>query len=337
MIFLSCHLAFMNSPNIRLQYLVIFIAILLLVIKVGAYGLTHSNTILSDAFESIVNVIMAILGLGSLYIAAQPKDENHPYGHGKIEFVYASVEGLLIILAGGGIILKSIYNFFNPIELTQIDWGIGLIALTGFINFILGQILQKQGKKSGSATLISSAKHLLSDAITTVGLVIGLGLVYFFDLKWLDNILAIGFGAYIAYMGIQLIRNSLSGIMDEVDESLLEEVVEVLENNRKENWIDVHNLRIIRFGADLHLDLHLTLPSYFSLEESHQEVENVERLMQQKVAPNIEMFIHTDPCLPNCCSLCNKQNCPIRSMSFTQKIKWTKDIVRINQKHVESE
>jgi len=322
-----------QNTNIKLQYVVIVVAIVLLAIKVGAFYLTHSNTILSDALESIVNVLMSILGLGSLYIASRPKDLNHPYGHGKIEFVYASMEGLLIMIAGISIIIKSVYSLFHPVLLEKMDWGIALIAFTGIVNFGLGKILQKQGEKSGSATLISSAQHLISDTVTTVGILIGLGLVYLFNIPWLDNGLAIAFGFYIIVMGIRLIRNSLGGIMDEIDEHILENLVKVMDKNRQNNWIDVHNLRIIKFGTDLHLDLHLTLPRYFDLIESHQEVENFEELMQSKVDKNIEMFIHTDPCVPTCCMLCAKKDCPIRSESQKQHIQWTKEIVRKNQKH----
>ncbi len=322
-----------KQENIRLQYLVIFVGIALLVVKFVAFYLTNSNTIFSDALESIVNVVMAVVGLVSLFIAALPKDLNHPYGHGKVEFVYASLEGFLIGVAGMSIIIKSVYNFFHPVVLHQLDIGIALVAVTGLVNYILARVLERQGQQKRSVTLISGAQHLKSDAVTTLGLVIGLSMVWLFDVKWLDNLIAIAFGFWIVWMGLKLIRQSLSGIMDETDEAMLEDLVALMEQNRHPNWIDVHNLRIIRFGSDIHLDLHLTLPHYFTVKEAHDEVDRFEELMQTQLDEHTECFIHVDPCIESSCRLCEKSDCPVRQNPKEAHIVWTKELVRRNKKH----
>ena len=322
-----------QKSNTKLQYLVIGVGLLLLLIKLLAYWLTNSNTILSDALESIVNVVMALVGLASLIIAARPKDQNHPYGHGKIEFLYSSLEGVLIVIAGIGIILKSAYSFYEPSALQKIDLGLLLIAITGLVNFLLGKILENQGKKSQSPTLLSSAQHLYSDAFTTLGIILGLSLIFIFDFNWLDNLIAIIFALWIIYTGIKLIRSALAGIMDEMDEELLDDLIEFLDENRHENWVDIHNFRIIKYGTDLHLDLHLTLPWYLDLNESHAEVKRFEALLVHKFPRNIECFIHTDPCIENSCKICSKSDCQLRQSSKTKHIKWNKEIVRKNRKH----
>lgn len=325
------------NSNIRLQYWVIFIGIALLIIKFIAWWITQSNTIFSDAIESLVNIAMAFLGLVSLYYAARPKDINHPYGHGKVEFLYATVEGMLICFAGFIIIGKAIYNFYHPTTLSQLDLGLGLIAFTGIVNYLLGRKLKQQGKATQSATLISSAEHLISDAVTTVGILLGLLLVWVLKIPWLDNVLAIVFAGWILFVGFRLIRNSLRGIMDEMDEEILEEVVEIINENRHSNWIDVHNLRIIRYGSDLHLDLHLTVPWYFNVEEAHNEVDRFEETMQEKIPQNTEFFIHTDPCIESSCPLCTKKDCSYRKSKQEKTVYWSKDLIRKNQKHGKGE
>jgi len=324
---------FVTNKNIRLQYWVIFVGIALLIIKFVAWWITQSNTIFSDAIESLVNIVMAFLGLVSLYFAARPKDMNHPYGHGKVEFLYATVEGMLICFAGLVIIGKALYSFYHPATLAQLDLGLGLIAFTGLVNYFLGRKLKQQGEATKSATLISSAEHLISDAVTTVGILFGLVLVWFLKISWLDNVFAIIFALWILFIGVRLIRYSLSGIMDEMDEDLLEEVVTVINDNRHENWVDVHNLRIIRYGADLHLDLHLTVPWYFNVEEAHAEVDRFEETMQAKLRQETEFFIHTDPCIQSSCPLCAKKDCTYRKSKLEKTVYWSKDLIRKNQKH----
>ena len=150
---------------------------MLLAVKVIAYYSTHSVSILTDALESIVNVAAGFIGLYSLFIAAKPRDIDHPYGHGKAEFLSAAVEGTLIGSAGAIILYKAIQNLINPVELEKIDYGIILVAITAVVNFLLGYYCLRVGKKNNSAALAASGKHLQSDTWSTLGIVVGLVLV----------------------------------------------------------------------------------------------------------------------------------------------------------------
>lgn len=322
-----------KQGNVRVQLLAVIVGTLLLIGKFIAYYLTNSNTVLTDALESIINVVAGSLGLYSLIIAALPKDENHPYGHGKIEFISAGVEGTLITLAGLIIIFKSIYSFFYPGTIQQIDLGIYITGAAGLINYLLGVMVEKKGQKSNSLAMVASGKHLKSDAYSTVGLVVGLGILYFTGYVWLDSVIALVFGGIIGWTGYHIIKESVSGIMDEVDYKLVDHVVQILNEHRHQNWIDVHNLRIIKYGGDLHFDCHLTLPWYFNTIEAHTEVDRLEDLLKDKIEAPVELFIHVDPCIPQSCTICQVSACPKRQAPFETKIKWELKNIMLNQKH----
>ncbi len=307
------------------------IAIMLL--KFIAFFITHSNAILSDALESIINVVAGAFALYSLWLAAKPKDAAHPYGHGKIEFVSVGFEGGLILLAGIVIIGKSIINIVNPVAINQLDIGAALAAAAGLANYFLGTFLINTGKKNNSITLIADGKHLLSDTWSSIGLLAGVILMYFTQWVWLDNIIAIGFGFVIIYTGYKLIRRSLAGLMDEADENVLTEIVQVLNLHRHNNWIDIHNLRIQQYGSSFHIDCHITLPWYNDLKTSHDDLKNIEDLVSKEFNNKVELFIHPDPCLPFSCSVCQLTNCSVRQNPFKHKVEWTVENVMTNVKH----
>lgn len=311
----------------------VLIGIALMAVKFGAYFLTHSNAILTDALESIVNVIAGGFALYSLWLAAHPKDSNHPYGHGKVEFISAGVEGALIILAGLVIFGKSIYNFIYPQAIHQLDWGLALIAIAGAINFGLGWYLVKQGKQHRSMTLQADGKHLMSDGWSSLGLVIGLGIILLTGISWIDNVVAMLFGLIIMVSGLKLVRGSVAGIMDEADEVLIKELIEVLNKNRRTNWIDIHNLRIIKYGSSLHIDAHVTLPYYLDLQLVHDELEAMEHIVTNHFGEHTECFLHPDPCIPTSCPICIKTDCTVRQHAFTHRETWTLENVMMNKKH----
>jgi cation diffusion facilitator family transporter len=322
-----------SKKNVRLQIVIVVVGAALLIAKFFAYHLTRSNTVLTDALESIVNVVAGALGLYSLIIAAMPKDENHPYGHGKIEFISAGVEGTLIIIAGVLIVIKSVESLFFPQELQQIDMGIYITAAAGGVNYVLGFWAMQQGKRSNSLALVASGKHLISDTYSTIGLVIGLLLIWATEWLWLDSATAILFGFIIAFTGYHIIKESIAGIMDEVDYRLVQRVIEVLQANRQPNWIDIHNLRIIKYGGALHIDCHLTVPRFFNVVEAHDEVDALELVLEEKIQPEIELFIHIDACVPDSCRLCPYHACPVRSSDFEALEDWTLFNIMQNRKH----
>jgi len=323
-----------TKHNIRLQKLVLGTAILLLVIKFTAYLITHSNAILTDALESIVNVVAGAFGLFSLLLAAKPRDVSHPYGHGKIEFISASIEGSMIMIAGVLMIGKSVFNLFYPNTIQHIESGIVLIAISGIINFLIGRIMVQQGNKANSLTLIAGGKHLQSDGWSTFGLLIGLGLLLLFKYVWIDSVVAMIFGAYIISSGFFIVRKSIAGIMDESDTELLRELIQTLEEHRAENWVDMHNLRAIKYGAHLHFDCHLTVPYYFSVQQGHDELEKVEQLIHQNHGTSDEWFVHVDACVPpSMCRICIKQDCSVREAKFEKRMEWQLENVLRNRKH----
>jgi cation diffusion facilitator family transporter len=307
--------------------------IVLMLFKFTAYLITHSNAILTDAVESIVNVIASGFAFYSIYLSGQPKDENHPYGHGKVEFFSVFLEGGLIFIAGLLIVGKAFYNIFFPEEIENLLEGIGIIAFTGVINFSLGTYMVKQGKNLNSLTIIADGKHLQIDSYSTLGLLVGLLLLHLTKIHQIDAILSLGLGGYILYSGYKLLRKSIGGLMDESDFELIDKVAEVLNNYRQDSWIDVHNLRVQRYGHELHVDCHITLPNYYNLIKVHEEVSKVDQIINKYVHGDTELFIHADPCLPECCHYCRMKDCPIRSEEKRVDITWDAAIVVKNKKH----
>ena len=321
------------KQNLSVQRWVAAISVLLLVVKFIAYYSTHSVAILTDALESIVNVAAGFIGLYSLFIAAKPRDQDHPYGHGKAEFLSAAIEGTLIGTAGLIIIYKAIQNLINPVELHKIDYGIWLVAGTACANFIVGYFCLRTGNKNNSLALIASGKHLQTDTWSTVGIIIGLVLLYFTGYKWIDSTIAILFALYIIYTGYKILRTSIAGIMDEADVKLLSLLVEVLNTNRRENWVDLHNLRVIKYGTVLHVDCHLTVPWFLNVHEAHKEVDALGILIRKEFGETLELFVHSDGCLPFQCKICNKTDCPERKNNFEKRINWTLENISQNKKH----
>ena len=322
-----------ERENYNFQKIVAFVGVVLLAIKLAAWYITDSVAILTDALEGIVNVIAAFIGLYSLYLSAQPKDKNHPYGHGKVEFISAGIEGVMIAFSGLWIIFEAINHIINPQEIKQINLGIVLIFFVGVTNFIMGYLAVKKGKKNNSIALVSSGKHLISDTYTTLGVIIGLIVIKITSIYWLDSAFAMVFGIIIIFTGVKILRQSVAGIMDEVDTQLIEDVVETLNKNRVPNWIDLHNLRIIKFGSGLHIDCHLTMPWYLNVKEAHEEVDAIEALIQKNYGSNIELFVHSDYCKAKSCEICTKVDCEVRVKPFIKQIDWDLNNVVVDKKH----
>lgn len=321
------------QQNFNIQKWVAFVSVILLGIKFTAYSLTSSVAILTDALESIVNVVAGFIGLYSLYVAALPRDLNHPYGHGKAEFLSAAIEGTMIGIAGITILYKAINQLIHPVALKQIDVGIILIAVTAVINYGLGTFCVMRGRKNNSIALQASGKHLQTDTYSTVGVVLGLILIYFTHLSWIDAAAAIILSFFIIYTSYTIIRESIAGIMDEADARLLTQLIEKLNKNRKENWVDLHNLRVIKYGSVLHVDCHLTVPWYLNVHDAHKEIDRLSLLIKKEYGETLELFVHADGCLEFQCAICDKKDCPERTQPFKNRIEWTLENVVSNKKH----
>ena len=309
------------------------ISLLLLLAKFLAYYSTRSVSILTDAMESIVNVVSGFIGLYSLYVAAKPRDRDHPYGHGKAEFLSAAVEGTMILVASVIIIYKAVQHLLYDIEIKQLSLGIWLVAFTAIVNFIMGAVCVRIAKKNNSVALSASGRHLQTDTYSTLGIIVGLVIVYYTGYKWIDSILAILVALIIMFTGYRIIRRSIAGIMDEADEKLLLKMVNLLNNNRQVNWMDLHNLRVIKYGSILHIDCHLTVPWYFNVNEAHLEIDKLSNPVKQKFGETVELFVHSDGCLPFQCHICNKPDCPVRQHAFKERVVWTLENISKNKKH----
>lgn len=302
--------------DIRLQRNVLIIGFILMGIKAAAYFITNSNAILTDALESLVNVAAGGFSLFSLYYASKPSDKNHPYGHGKIEFISGIVEGILIGVTGLSMMVKSIYGFWHPEEISSLDIGLALAFGAGLVNFIMGIRLEKRGKAKNSMSMQSEGAHLKSDGYTSFALVAGLGIVLFTELYWLDNVVALLLAVYISLLSYSILRKSLAGIMDETDPELNKKVLQILNTNRKNQWIDIHEFRIIRYGRSIHIDCHLVLPFYYTVEHAHDEVLEIENLIGDEIGRESEIFIHTDPCTKDYCKHCQVADCNYRKEPY---------------------
>jgi cation diffusion facilitator family transporter len=321
------------KQNFNFQKTIVITGVLLFIIKLVAWYITQSVAILTDALESTVNVASAFIGLYSLYVSAKPKDAGHPYGHGKVEFISAAIEGTLISGAGVLIIVEAIKNLGNPHPIAKLDYGIILISITAIVNYVIGEIAVRKGRKNSSLALVASGRHLQSDTYSTVGILIGLILLLLTKLAWLDSAVALVFAFLIVYTGFRIIRDSLRGIMDEADEELLKSMVELLEEKRGENWIDLHHTKIIKYGSTLHIDCHLTIPWYLNVHEAHDEIDMLASIVREKFGNTIELSVHTDGCLDYSCEICCKKDCPERKTGFRSTVKWTVKNISDDKKH----
>jgi cation diffusion facilitator family transporter len=322
-----------DSKILRIQQVAVGLGIIIMLMKFAAYYFTHSNTILTDALEGMVNIVAGSFAVYSLILSSKPKDIDHPYGHGKIEFIATGFEGVLIVLASLLIIGKSIFSFFHPEQIYHIELGVVLIIIGGLANYMIGYYLEKKAKEYHSLVLDADGKHLKADGYISLGILIGVLVIWITGIRQLDNVFAIAAGVFISYTGVKLMRRSLRGIMDETDPGIVTSIVAFLNARRKPQWIDVHNMREIQYGSTLHVDCHITLPWYYTLEQTHYEVDQIEQLINKSSALPVEVFIHADPCIPVCCALCQVAGCSVRRHPFEKRIEWNFDNATLNRKH----
>ena len=321
------------KANLRVQQWVLTTAILLFAIKLVSYFLTHSVAVLTDALDSTVNVIAGIIGVYSLSLSAKPRDQNHPYGHGKAEFLSAAIEGILIILAGLVIIYQAVYNLFHKNVLEKLNYGILLSIGSAVINFVVGRIAIRQGKKNKSLALEASGYHLQTDTFSTIVVIFGLIAIALTGISEIDSLVAIIMSAIIMVVGYRIARKSIAGIMDEADEKILGRMVELLHLHPHENWIDIHNLRVIKFGSILHVDCHLTVPWYLDVHQAHREIDQLTALIRDEFGQTMEFYVHADGCMDFSCAICSKGDCPVRKHGFEKKISWNLENLISNRKH----
>jgi cation diffusion facilitator family transporter len=280
---------------------------------------TASTAVFSDAMESIVNVVAAALLLYTLVVASRPADRDHPYGHGKVEFFSAGVEGTLIAVAAVLILVEAATDLVRGPEIHRLDVAIAGSAVLAVVNALLGVYLVRTGRRSGSDALVADGKHVLADVVTTAGVIGGLALVAWTGFAVLDPLLAIAVALWILRTGYGLLRAAVGGLMDEADEGLLAPICEGLERRRAPEWIDVHSLRTFRSGAVQHTDLHLSVPRYLDADSLHGIDERVRDAVLEATGRPGDVIVHFDPCRPRLCEGCGVEPCAIRKEEFVSR------------------
>jgi len=306
-----------NAATISLS-----IGLFMFAIKMIAFVITGSSAILSDAIESIVHILATGFAFYSLIISLRPPDKSHPYGHGKIEYFSAGFEGGMIIIAALAICYYAIEDLIFGVELKQLDFGGILIGFAALINLFLGWYLIQIGKKTNSLILEADGKHILTDSITSIGVVIGIVLVMLTDLTILDPIIAIIVAANIIGTGVKLIRESVRGLMQESDSDLLNRIIDAIKKIRSEDFIEIHKLRSWKAGDSTFIDFHLTVPSFYSIEQSHKIQKEITDKLVEDFGLSTQSMLHFDPCKPSCCVYCEMKNCNIRKETNSIILSW---------------
>ena len=295
------------------------VGIVLLGAKFAAYQLTGSTAILSDAMESIVNVVAALFTLGGLVVARWPADRNHPYGHGKVEFLSAAFEGGLIAFAALMIVYQALSALYVGVRVRAVDVGLLITLAAGLANAALGWFLMRTGRKYHSVSLVADGRHVMSDFITSVGVAAALGFVLLTGLSWLDPAVAILVGVQLGWMGAKLVGEAASGLLDAENPELLERLVAAINANLTTGIIRVHYLRAIRSGRFTHVDAHLVMPEFWSVEEAHDVGDAFEQRVFNALPIDGEIVFHVDPCHRVFCSQCDVAPCPIRRAPFESR------------------
>ncbi len=287
----------------------LFAGTVIFVAKLIAWRITGSTAVLSDALESTVNVVAALFAVFALRFAARPPDQDHPYGHGKIEFLAAAFEGGLVAFAAAMILYSAVRAFMLGPELERLDIGLAVSAAAGVANLVLGWWLVRQGRRFDSATLIADGTHVLSDVWTTAGVLIGLALVKLTGIVWLDPVAAIVVGILLARTGVGLVRTSAGGLLDQEDPALLKRLVDGWNASRIEGLGSLHRLRAIRSGNVVHVDAHVFVPEHWTVRQAHDATEKLEQALKQLCGLEGEIALHLDPCHSGPCPGCDLPHC----------------------------
>lgn len=320
-----------SKENIRVQWYVAILGVTLMAVKFIAWIITGSVAILTDAMESIVNIVAAFFGLYALYLSAKPRNLHYPYGHGKIELVSASFEGLMIIVAGSIIIMHAITHLINPEPIDSLDLGLLLVAISAIVNYVAGRFAISKGRANNSIALVSSGRHLCSDSYSSIGITLGLLLMTGFthvglDVWWLDPIIAMIFGTIIIVTGLKVMKGSIDGVMDRNDMEYVEKVVRRINTDRHDHWIDFHDLRITKYGSTIHIDFHIILPMDMTVKQQCQEYEELKGSIEEELGCPVDFTIMAESCSGVMCRYC-KTDCVSRTMDFECLVEWDVDTV----------
>lgn len=273
------------------------IAVVMLVGKLAAYALTGSTAILSDALESVVHLGATAIAGFSLWYASQPPDRSHPYGHGKIAYFSSGLEGAFILVAAVGIGWTAILDLIRGPEIQQIGVGLAITAALGLVNLALGLTLVRVGRRTNALVLVANGHHVLTDMWTSLGVLVGIGLVYVTGAVWLDPVVALLVGANILWTSGRLMREAFSGLMETADQGETQRVIDVLDEAVTEGLVEgYHHVRHRRVNDQVWIEQHLLLPDDLRLDRAHERATVVET-RQRQIFPEslVQITSHLEP------------------------------------------
>lgn len=283
-----------TSNLTRFAWLSIAAALATITLKTSAYLLSGSVGLLSDALESIVNLVAAVMALMMLRLAALPPDEEHAYGHGKAEYFASGIEGALILMAAVSSAYVAVARLLHPQELKQLDIGLAVSLAAALINLVVARILARAGRTYRSVTLEADSAHLMTDVWTSVGVLLGVGAVWFTGWTSLDSIVALLVSANIVWMGIRLMRSSALGLMDTALSNEERTVINGILESFRQQGIEFHALRTRQAGVRRFMSVHVLVPGDWTVQFGHDNLEAIESAVRQAL-PGITIFTHLEP------------------------------------------
>lgn len=304
------------NRRLSVSIISLIVTTLILVLKFLAYYFTSSAALKSDAMESVVNLVSGAFTLGAVIFAERPADNTHPYGHGKIEYFSAAFEGGLISLASILILYEAAKSFALGSPVRHLDYGLLFNLGAGTLNGILGFFLVRSGKKYQSTAIAADGHHILTDFYTTLGLTLGLIIVKFTGFYWIDSALAALMGAFLAFTGFGLVKKSSKALLDQEDPELIQKLQASINKHQTPDIINTHDIRTLRSGRYTHVDIHFTIPEFYSLEKSHDLVDDFGKKVLNDLNLEGEFHSHLDPCRRQYCESCVLENCPVRKQSY---------------------
>ena len=282
-----------HAPLTRYAWLSIAAAVLTIGLKAAAYFITGSVGLLSDALESVVNLVAAVMALAMLTIAARPPDEEHTYGHAKAEYFSSGVEGALIVVAAVSIIAAAVPRLLAPQPLEQPGLGLGVSVVASLINFGVAQVLRRAGKHYRSITLEADSTHLMTDVWTSAGVLVAIGAVVATGWEWLDPVVALAVAANIIWSGVGLMRRSVLGLMDTALPREQQQAVRAIQERYAEAGAKFHALRSRQSGARSFVSMHVLVPGDWTVQRGHELLERIEADIRQ-VIPSVTVFTHLE-------------------------------------------
>jgi cation diffusion facilitator family transporter len=303
---------------------------IVLALKVVAYVKTGSHGIFSDTIESVVDIISTVVTLFIMKAVAEPADQEHPYGHGKLEYFSAAIEGALIVLAALYVGYEAIIALISGGQVEEIGSGLWYLTITIFVNTTMAWYIYRKGKEARSEALIAKSKHALADLVTTVAVMVGLGLVRWTGYAWTDSAAGLLVALHLLREGTIIVRRAVGGLIDESDEDSLKELAAAFEKYRVPGFIDVHQMKVIRSGRFHHVDAHVVMPEFWDILKANAVVQDVEKNVVSAYPYDGEVAFHLDPCLRAHCRSCEVAPCPVRRHPFEKRWPFTPEsIVKI--------